>query len=442
MCVCVLHSHPFSPPSPPSFFAQFSFMFVEIAVGLLTNSLGLISDAGHMFFDNASLFIGLYASYMARWKGDAVFTYGYARYEVLAGFVNAIFLVFVGVSVVMEAVERLWEPPEIHGEHLLTVSVMGLGVNIIGLIFFHDVAHAHGGHGHGGGGGGGCDGGHSHGGGGSNENMYGVYLHVLADALGSVGVIISSLLIQYKGWHLADPITSIIISALILLSVVPLVQATAGPLLSRVPESLEAPLASACASIERLPDVSRLEDVHVWKFHADNIVGTCHVITQPDADVQRVLRRVRAILASAGVNTITVQVEKDDGVRLVSGGAGAAGVSSGGSVGPRGWSAAAAAAAAAAAEDHGHSHAGGGGHGHSHAGGDHGHSHGGGAKPPSSSGLLVSVRSGEEDEDEEEEGHGHGGGGGGHGHSHGGGGGGGGGHGHSHGAGGTCHGHG
>ena len=158
-----------------------------------------------MFFDNASLFIGLYASYMARWRSDAVFTYGYSRYEVLAGFVNAVFLVFVGVSVVAEALERLWEPPEIHGEHLLTVSVLGLLVNIVGLVFFHDVAHAHG---HGGGGGGeggeaGCEGdhhGHSHGGGG-NENMYGVYLHVLADALGSVGVIISSLMIKYWGWQ-------------------------------------------------------------------------------------------------------------------------------------------------------------------------------------------------------------------------------------------------
>ena len=208
-------------------------MFVEIIVGWMSNSLGLISDAGHMFFDNASLFIGLYASYMARWSRDARYTYGYARYEVLAGFVNAIFLVFVAISVVMEALERLSEPPEIRAEHLLTVSVGGLLVNILGLVFFHDVAHAHGGHGHGGGGE--CSG---HGHGGSNENMYGVYLHVLADALGSVGVIISTLLIQWYGWYLADPVASIIISGLILASVFPLIAVTAGPLLSRAPHTL------------------------------------------------------------------------------------------------------------------------------------------------------------------------------------------------------------
>ncbi|RYE98931.1 MAG: cation transporter, partial [Methanobacteriota archaeon] len=129
---------------------NFSFMFVEVFVGWMTNSLGLLSDAGHMFFDNASLVIGLYASYMARWQPDSYFPYGYARYETLAGLVNAIFLVFVAVSVVAEGLERLWEPPAISGAQLLPVAIAGLCVNGIGLIFFHDAAH---GHSHGGGGG-------------------------------------------------------------------------------------------------------------------------------------------------------------------------------------------------------------------------------------------------------------------------------------------------
>ena len=273
-----------------------------------------------MFFDNASLFIGLYASYMARWRGDSLFTYGYGRYEVLAGFVNAVFLVFVGLSVVAEAVERLWEPPEIHGEHLLTVSVLGLLVNIVGLVFFHDVAHAHG-HGGGGGGGGdaGCEGGggehhgHSHGGG-ANENMYGVYLHVLADALGSVGVIISSLMIKYWGWQLADPVASIIISGLVLLSVAPLLGATVGPLLSRVPEGMEDRVRRARFALERHPDVARVEQLHVWKLRGDTVVGTLHVACRAGADVdeQRVLRKVKEVMAAAGVTQLCCQVERDD----------------------------------------------------------------------------------------------------------------------------------
>jgi zinc transporter 5/7 len=314
-------------------------MFVEITVGWATNSLGLISDAGHMFFDNASLFIGLYASYMARWKRDDVFTYGYARYEVLAGFVNAIFLVFVAVSVVTEAMERLAEPPEIRGEHLLTVSCMGLGVNIIGLFFFHDHSggeggghgHSHGGHGH------------SHGGG-TNENMYGVYLHVMADALGSVGVIISSLLIQWYGWHLADPVASIAISLLILGSVMPLITATIGPLLSRLPEEMEAGLAEALLSARRLPDVLSVFQVHFWKHHADVIVGTLHVTVTKEAEPQRVLRILRGIFTSAGVHDITIQISAEG-----EGGAGQEGASGGMMVTVEG----------------------------SHAGDAHGHSHGG-----------------------------------------------------------------
>jgi len=339
-------------------------MFVEIGVGWLTNSLGLISDAGHMFFDNASLFIGLYASYMARWQADGKYTYGYARYEVLAGFVNAIFLVFVGVSVVFEALERLWEPPEIHGEHLLTVSVLGMCVNLVGLVFFHDFAHGHshaGGHGHGSGGS--CSGshaapaavtavghedhGHSHGGkecsghhghGASaapadaglapahhapqpsaaavahhNENMHGVFLHVLADTLGSLGVIVSSLLIKLYGWNLADPVASLFISGLILLSVVPLIKATAWTLLSRVPPELEDDLRGALAAVERLPDVSGVDSPHFWKQHGENIVGTLHVRTGTlgPALHAKVLRQVQGILRGAGVLTLTVQVEHD-----------------------------------------------------------------------------------------------------------------------------------
>ena len=340
--------------SPPP---QFAFMFVEIVVGYLTNSLGLISDAGHMFFDNASLFIGLYASYMARWKPDGEYTYGYARYEIMAGFVNAVFLVFVAVSVVFEALERLWEPPEIHGEHVLPVSVLGLGVNIIGLVFFHDSAHGHshgggGGHGHAphppptptGGGGGHDSHGHSHGGGGAcsgnhssapasahddssshaashtNENMYGVWLHVLADALGSVGVICSSLLIKWYGWYLADPIASLAISLLILASVVPLVQVTAGPLLSRVPEGLESALRRAVDVVSRLPGVSRVEHPHFWKHHGDCVVGTLHVLLQPGCtseDETRVLRLARSTLTGAGVQMLTVQVEVEAGDALL-----------------------------------------------------------------------------------------------------------------------------
>jgi solute carrier family 30 (zinc transporter), member 5/7 len=116
--------------------------------------------------------------------------------------------------------------------------VLGFVVNMIGLFFFHDFSHGHGQ----------CDHGHSH----SNENMQGIFLHVLADALGSLGVIVSTLMIQFWGWYLADPIASLIISILILLSVVSLIQSTANVLLSRVPEGMEITLRDAVIQVGAL----------------------------------------------------------------------------------------------------------------------------------------------------------------------------------------------
>lgn len=144
------------------------FMFVEIIVGWWSNSLGLISDAGHMFFDNGALMIGLGASYISKWKADSKYTYGYGRYEVLSGFINSMLLLFIAFSVFQEACSRFSNPPEIHSDHLLVTSILGFLVNLVGLVCFHDLSHGHGGSS--------CSGssGHSHGHShGSNDNMYG-----------------------------------------------------------------------------------------------------------------------------------------------------------------------------------------------------------------------------------------------------------------------------
>lgn len=129
-------------------------MFVELAVGrlffpfspsgVLNNSLGLVSDAGHMLFDSSALVIGLIASYMAEWPANDCYSMGYRRVEVLSGFINGVFLVFVGLSVASESVERFREPPEVGDNQLMSTSVGGLVVNLVGLIFFHDVSHDHG----------------------------------------------------------------------------------------------------------------------------------------------------------------------------------------------------------------------------------------------------------------------------------------------------------
>ena len=152
----------------------------------------------------------------------------YSRYEVLAGYANGITLVFVAVYVFLEAVGRLYDPIQVGNDSMMTVAVIGLLVNLVGLIFFHDSSH---GHSHGGG-----SHGHSHSI--QNENSYGVFLHILADFLGSVGVIISTFLVNRYSWHRSDPICSIMISFLILISSGPLISAAANTLLQRAPQGV------------------------------------------------------------------------------------------------------------------------------------------------------------------------------------------------------------
>lgn len=200
-------------------------MFLELIYGLAVNSLGLISDSFHMMLDGTSIVIGLYAAHAASWLPDEkTHPFGYARYEVFGGFVNGILLLFIALYVMVESIQRFLDPPEIEGPYLLLVSVIGLAVNVVGIIFFHD-SH---GHSHS----------HSHGEGGSghaDHNMRGVYLHILADLLGSVSVIISSILIYLFGLWIADPICSAISAILVLLSAFPLLEETGKVLLLSAP---------------------------------------------------------------------------------------------------------------------------------------------------------------------------------------------------------------
>ncbi|KAL3464572.1 cation efflux family-domain-containing protein [Aspergillus heterothallicus] len=205
---------------------NFAFMLVQLSYGFATGSLGLLSDSIHMFFDCLALVVGLCAAVMSKWPPSTRFPYGYGKVDTLSGFANGIFLMIISVEIIYEAVERLSSGSQMHrlGE-LLAVSVAGLLVNLVGIMAF-DHGHAHGhDHGHG----------HSHG----NENMHGIFLHILADTLGSVAVVISTILVHYSGWSGYDPIASCMIAILIFASAVPLVSSTAKSLLLALPADVE-----------------------------------------------------------------------------------------------------------------------------------------------------------------------------------------------------------
>ncbi|XP_041862707.1 zinc transporter 7 isoform X2 [Melanotaenia boesemani] len=336
-----------------------SFAFVELMYGIWSNSLGLISDSFHMFFDCTALLAGLAASVISRWRSNDSFSYGYVRAEVLAGFVNGLFLIFTAFFIFSEGVERALEPPDVHHERLLPVSVAGLLVNLVGIFVFqhgghghshgeeghghsHSLfngslnhGHSHGGHEHGHGGHGhshGHEHGHSHGGhghshgghaephchdellhtpgkGASKQILQGVLLHIIADTLGSIGVIISALLMQKYDLMIADPICSMLISILIGVSVVPLLKESIGILMQRTPPSLDQTLPECYQRVQQLQGVYNLQEPHFWTLCTDVYIGTLKLLVAPDADTRWILSQTHNIFTQVGVRQLYVQID-------------------------------------------------------------------------------------------------------------------------------------
>ncbi|KAM9324132.1 zinc transporter 7 [Gastrophryne carolinensis] len=339
-----------------------SFAFVELFYGIWSNSLGLISDSFHMFFDCTALLAGLAASVISRWKTNEAFSYGFVRAEVLAGFVNGLFLIFTAFFIFSEGVERALDTPEVHHERLLPVSILGFLVNLIGIFVFqhggshhghsHDGGHGHshtsfngsinhghshsGGHGHSHGGGHGhSHGGHGHGHdeghghshkhghgfdahhdepplearGSSKQILEGVFLHILADTLGSIGVIISTILMQRYGWMIADPICSMLIALLIFVSVIPLLKQSIGILMQRTPPTLDHVLPECYQRVQQLQGVYHLHDPHFWTLCTDVYIGTLKLVVGPEADTRWILSQTHNIFTQAGVRQLYVQID-------------------------------------------------------------------------------------------------------------------------------------
>ncbi|XP_015588464.1 zinc transporter 7 [Cephus cinctus] len=306
-----------------------SFAFVELTYGIWTNSLGLISDSFHMFFDCTGLLAGLAASVITKWRANDRYSYGYVRAEVIAGFVNGLFLLFIAFFIMAEAVERAIEPPEVKHERLFVVSVLGLLVNLVGIYAFQ---HGHG-HSHGGGGGGHGHS-HSHGDhnhshnhshghghdhhdididsssiGGNSQIMKGVFLHILADTLGSVGVIISAVLMQMFGWMRADPICSMFIALLIGLSVISLIKESTLILMQRQPAALDHVLPQCYNKVTQLAGVYSVQEPHFWTLCSDIYVGCMKLEVARTVDPKYVVAHTQMIFQAAGVRQLTVQLD-------------------------------------------------------------------------------------------------------------------------------------
>lgn len=313
-------------------------MAVQAFYGYVTDSLGLLSDSIHMFFDCVALAIGLFAAVASKWPPSERFPYGFGKIETLSGFGNGVFLILISVEIMTEACERILEGRETKrlGE-LFIVSTLGLVVNLVGMKAFGHHHHGHG-HSHG------CNGhahghhhshshehshgqhthdakkhdhprgSHSH----DNENMHGIYLHVLADTLGSAAVIASTILTHFWKWPGWDPLASFLIAVLILLSALPLVKSSARRLLLTIPPEIEYNLRDALSGINGLRGVVGYAAPKFWiddrnageGVPANKLLGVMHVVAARGADMDDVRDRVRNYLLDRNID-VTLQVERE-----------------------------------------------------------------------------------------------------------------------------------
>jgi cobalt-zinc-cadmium efflux system protein len=259
------------------------FMVAELVGGILANSLALVADAGHMMTDAAALGLGLAAMWVASHPHTGRRTFGLHRAEILAALANGSLLVTIAAFVAWRAFERLGTSPDVESGPMLVIAVLGLVVNLVSMQVL---------------------GGHRH----DNLNVKGAFLHVLGDALGSLGVIVAALVIRFSGWTPIDAIMSLLISALILVSGWRLVRETISVLLESSPRHLDTE--ALHRDLLAVPGIRDVHDLHIWTVTSGFVSLSCHAEVVSSDVADDVLRRATALLRDRyGIRHVTIQPE-------------------------------------------------------------------------------------------------------------------------------------
>lgn len=267
-----------------SFILIAGYMFVEFIGGFLTNSLALISDAGHMLSDAAALGLSLAAIILGQKAASSEKTYGYKRFEILAALLNGIALAVLSIYIFIEAIHRLTSPPEVIGQGMIIISTIGLIVNIIVAWILSRGDNKH------------------------NLNLKSAFMHVIGDLLGSVGAIIAAILILSFGWYIADPIASMVVSVLIIFSAWNILKEAVNILMEGKPSDIDIDeLRNSLISIQGVIDA---HDLHIWMITNEFRSITAHLTVSENIDRDMVLKEaMEKIVEQTEITHITIQVE-------------------------------------------------------------------------------------------------------------------------------------
>jgi len=260
-----------------------SYFFAELIAGFLTHSLALLSDAGHMISDVGALSISLLAFRVAQRPATADSTYGYHRLEILAALFNGLALWLIVGVIFTAAYNRLWNPPEVHSQGMVIVAAVGLLVNIAAALILYDSQN-------------------------QNLNLHGAFLHVISDAVGSVGALVAGCVMLFTGWYLADPLISLFIGCLILYSSWSLIRECLSILMQAVPKEIR--LDEVQRTIEEVKGVVNVHDLHVWTVTSGIFTLSAHAVVDNGEDFHDVLNDIEEILKRRfNIEHTTIQLE-------------------------------------------------------------------------------------------------------------------------------------
>lgn len=264
-----------------------TYMIVEVIGGLLTNSLALLADAGHMLSDSISLLVALLAFMLSEKVANKKKTYGYKRFEVLAAAINGIALIGVALYIFYEAVDRFQNPPEIASQGMLMIAFIGLLVNLLVariMMRGSDIRE--------------------------NINMRGAYLHVMSDMLGSVGAIIAALLIMFFHFGWADPLASVIVAILVLRSGYKVSRSSIHILMEGTPDNVS--IEKITEEIQKTDGVESIHDLHIWTITSNLNALSCHVVVDENRTIsegEQLLQQIEHKLSHQNIQHSTLQLE-------------------------------------------------------------------------------------------------------------------------------------